>query len=107
MKAGALNSRIQFISYTQTSDGAGGSLPSSAQVIQTTNANVQPLKQDRTVEGNQQVLRGGYQIYIRYRRDFTPIKTYDIKYKDILITISSIQQSMEDRQMWLIIGLVK
>jgi len=107
MRSGALNSRIQFITYAQVSDGAGGSIPSAPTVALETNANVTPLKQDRTVEGNQQILKGGYSILTRYRRDFTPLKTMDIKYRDILITISSIQQSMEDRQMWLIIGLVK
>lgn len=105
MRSGKLNSRIDFISYPQIADGSGGSKPGEP-VYRTTNANVTPLKQDRTVEGNQQVLKGGYQILIRYRRDFVPLKTMDIRYKDEIITISSIQQYNEDRQMWLIIGLV-
>lgn len=107
MRAGRLNNRIEFYHYTSSQDGYGGQQPVTHVTDLTTNANVKPLNQDRTIQANQQVLVGGYQISIRYRQDFTPLKTMFIKYKNIDLTISSISQSEEDREMWFIIAMVK
>jgi SPP1 family predicted phage head-tail adaptor len=105
LNSGSLNHRITFFEYIQTSDGHGGSAPAKSNIF-TTNANVKPLRQDRTVIGNQSELTGGYQIYIRYRRDIQPDKLFYIDYRGNILTISSIQQSDEDREMWLIIAMV-
>jgi len=105
MKAGKLNSRIEFYHYTTPTDGSGGTLPEVKTVDLATNANIKPLGQDRTVQANQSELIGGYQVYVRYRRDFTPLKTMFIGYKDLELSISSISQSDEDREMWFIIAM--
>jgi len=107
MRAGKLNSRIEFYHFTTPADGYGGTLPTIKVSDLVTNANVRPLRQDRTVQANQSDLIGGYEITVRYRRDFTPLKTMFIQYQDITLTVSSISQSEEDRQMWSIIGMVK
>jgi head-tail adaptor len=106
MKAGTLNHRIHFYDMQQVPDGYGGSEPREYEVY-ATNANVRPLRQDRSVQGNQSVLTGGYEIYFRYRPDITPNKLWSIRYKNELLTISSIQQWEEDRKMWFIIAMAK
>jgi SPP1 family predicted phage head-tail adaptor len=106
LKAGALNYRVTFWHNTQLADGAGGSKPTRVD-IRTTNAHVRPLRQDRTLQANQGDLIGGYEIYIRYRVDFTPLKTMFIDYRGITLSINSVQQWDEDREVWFIVGMVK
>lgn len=107
MRSGRLNYRIEFYTYGNASDGSGGSRPTPRTSYWVTNANVKPLGQDRTVQGNQSDLIGGYQITVRYRRDKTPVKTMFIDYKGLELTINSITQSEEDREMWFIIAMRK
>ena len=78
MKAGQLNHRIEFVKVVQTAVAGGGTEPSYETYL-TTNANVEPLKQDRTEVGNQSALMGGYTIICRYRRDKYPDKTMLIR----------------------------
>jgi len=106
LKAGKLNHRIVFIQYVQTPDGAGGSTPTE-KTVYWTQANVRPLRQYRSVQANQQVLQGGYELYFRYRPDVVINKLWHIRYKAEYLTISSIQQWNEDRRMWFVIAMVK
>lgn len=106
MKAGKLNHHILFVSYTQIADGHGSSVP-QVKTEYRTQAHLKPLRQDRSVQVNQQVLQGGYEVYFRYRRDVQINKLWFIRYLNMELTINSIQQWDEDRRMWFVIAMVK
>lgn len=104
MNASQLAHRITFFEYAQANDGAGGTMPTRRDFY-STNAKVTHLKQSRTVQGNQERLTGGYEIYINWRPDMTPQPDWFVDYKGKLLTVTSVVDVNEERKWWHIIAV--
>lgn len=108
VRSGELRYKIKFVEFPQERVPGGGSLPTTRNpfTLDESWSKVTPLKNVRTVQANQEVLNSGYEIIVRYKRNFTPLKTMFIKYKDLVMTITSIQQYDENREFWQIIAMI-
>lgn len=96
--------RIQFYSLLTTSDGAGGSIPGEV-LYWDTRAEVAPLKNSRTLEGNQMALNQGFTFRIAYRSDKAVEQSMILKYNGRTLTISSVEDIKEHRKELLIVAM--
>lgn len=96
--------RVQFYSLLGTSDGAGGTIPGEA-LYWDTRAEVTPLKNSRTLEGNQMALDQGFTFKVAYRSDKTVEQSMILKYNSRTLTISSVEDVKEYRKFLFIVAM--
>lgn len=86
MKLGAYDQRIQFISFGQVSDGAGGYTPVE-EVLLTTLARFDQLKQSGSLEKVLMGLPTAYRLGIMVRSGFEIKVGMLVKWKDVVYKV--------------------
>ena len=88
IKTGELNQRIEIMSFADVSDGSGG-VVSEEVVYWSTSARVKPIKSSSYLQANQESLKDGFDITVRYRVDKIVKPDMRIKYRSGYLTITS------------------
>jgi len=88
IKTGELNQRIEIMAMQSVSDGAGGTVDTEV-VYWSTSARVKPIKSSSYLQANQESLKDGLDITVRYRVDKIVKPDMRIKYRGGYLTITS------------------
>ena len=88
IKTGELNQRIEIMAMQSVSDGAGGTVDTEV-VYWSTSARVKPIKSSSYLQANQESLKDGFDITVRYRVDKIVKSDMRIKYRSGYLTITS------------------
>jgi len=88
INSGQLNQRIEIYASEDQDNGSGGTNPMSI-LYWSTNAQVLPLKSNRSLQANQELLKDGFKFTIRDRNDKTIHPYMQIKYRGSWLTIQS------------------
>lgn len=91
MRFGKYDQKIQFVSFGQISDGAGGYIPDEV-VDLTTFARIDQLKVSADLEQSQMQLPETYRVRMMVRSGFNPTVKNMIKWRDDLFEISNAPQ---------------
>lgn len=91
MRYGKYDQKIQFISYTQVSDGAGG-YDSTEKVDLTTFARIEQLKVRADIEQSQMQLPAVYRVRVMVRKGFLPMVNSNVKWRGDIYQISTTPQ---------------
>lgn len=87
---GKYNEKVIFQGFSNTSDGAGGILSSSYNVL-TTFARVTQIRGNNAIESQELVLPNTYEIAIQFRNSFTPSEDHRILYRSKYYKIISVR----------------
>lgn len=87
---GKYDQKVEFISFQAISDGAGGTTPSPAVMLQTF-ASVNQTNGKSSTEAGEMVLPNTYTVRIQYRASFIPSELYQIYYRNRYYKITSVQ----------------
>lgn len=96
IKTGELNQRIEIMSFADVSDGSGG-VVSEEVVYWSTSARVKPIKSSSYLQANQESLKDGFDITVRYRVDKIVKPDMRIKYRSGYLTITSAPTDYVDK----------
>lgn len=97
IKTGELNQRIEIMAFQDESDGAGGTV-SNEFVYWSTFAKVTPMKSGSYLQANQESLKDGFDITVRYRIDKSIKQDMRIKYRTGYLTIISAPTDYVNKQ---------
>jgi len=96
IKTGELNQRIEIMAFADVSDGSGGVI-SEEVVYWSTSARVKPIKSSSYLQANQESLKDGFDITVRYRIDKSIKQDMRIKYRSGYLTITSAPTDYESK----------
>lgn len=96
IKTGELNQRIEIMAMQSQSDGAGGTVDTEI-VYWSTSARVKPIKSSSYLQANQESLKDGFDITVRYRVDKIVKPDMRIKYRSGYLTITSAPTDYVDK----------
>lgn len=96
IKTGELNQRIEIMAMQSVSDGAGGTVDTEV-VYWSTSARVKPIKSSSYLQANQESLKDGFDITVRYRVDKIVKPDMRIKYRSGYLTITSAPTDFVDK----------
>jgi len=96
IKTGELNQRIEIMAMQSVSDGAGGTIDTEV-VYWSTSARVKPIKSSSYLQANQESLKDGFDITVRYRVDKIVKPDMRIKYRSGYLTITSAPTDYVDK----------
>lgn len=96
IKTGELNQRIEIMAMESVSDGAGGTVDTEV-VYWSTSARVKPIKSSSYLQANQESLKDGFDITVRYRIDKIVKPDMRIKYRSGYLTITSAPTDYVDK----------
>ena len=96
IKTGELNQRIEIMAMSDISDGSGGVI-SEEIVYWSTSARVKPIKSSSYLQANQESLKDGFDITVRYRVDKIVKPDMRIKYRSGYLTITSAPTDYVDK----------
>lgn len=99
IKTGELNQRIEIMAMQSVSDNAGGTIDTEI-VYWSTSARVKPIKSSSYLQANQESLKDGFDITVRYRVDKIVKPDMRIKYRSGYLTITSAPTDYVDK-IWL------
>lgn len=102
--AGLLNQKIEILSFSDTDDGAGGSVPVS-EVYWSTTAEVKQLKASRQLQSNQETLKPSFSFTVRYRDDRFLNVDMQVKWRNQLFAIQSAEPDFVYLDKLVIIGM--
>lgn len=86
---GKYDQKVSFISFGQTSDGAGGYIPSET-VSLTTFASVKQLSAGDSIEASQLELPETLEVRIQYRNGFRPTQAMQVLYRSNYYKITGV-----------------
>lgn len=102
MNFGKYDQKVDFISYSNVTDGYGGTEPTETLVLSTF-ASVRQLRGNDGVEASQMVFPNTYQLMVQVREGFTPTVAMMVKYRDVVYKISGVMRKYERMsQEWVI-----
>jgi len=102
MNGGDLQKKVQFITYTKASDGAGGWENINPVTLLTTWCRARQIKASRTAENLQEGINAVYELKLRMRANFNPQSNYTVKFDNNEHNITEVVQDLKDRAFWLI-----
>lgn len=93
---GKYDQKVEFITFSPVSDGAGGTIISEA-ISLATFASVKQTNGKSANESGEMVLPNRYTVAIQYRRSFIPSENYQIYYRNRYYKIIGVQ--LDDQRM--------
>lgn len=91
MRFGKYDQKVQFVSFTKESDGAGGYIPTE-NVDLTTFARITQLKIKADIEQTQMNLPATYRVGVMVRSGFLPMVQNNVKWRGDLYQIITTPQ---------------
>lgn len=88
MKLGKYDQKIEFITEGQTSDGAGGHIP-SIDVVLATWARVEQLATSKNIEQAQMQLPSIFRLGVQARKGFTITTAHSVRWREEIYQIIS------------------
>jgi SPP1 family predicted phage head-tail adaptor len=102
---GKYDQKVEFINFQTISDGAGGTTPTPAVMLQTF-ASVKQTNGKSGLESGEMVLPNTYTVAIQYRVSFVPSEIYQIFYRSRYYKITSVQLENQRQHKEYIIQMV-
>lgn len=103
MISGLLNQKIDIIQFTDTDDGAFGTVPVEVSYW-ATSANVKPMKASRSLQANQETLKPAFVFEVRFRDDKFLNVDMQVKWRGQYFTIQSAEPDYVYKEKIVIIG---
>jgi SPP1 family predicted phage head-tail adaptor len=91
---GKYDQKIDFISFSNVSDGYGGTEPTETLVLSTF-ASVRQLRANDGIEASQMVFPVAYQVMVQVREGFTPTVAMMVKYRNQKYKIAGVIKRIE------------
>lgn len=86
--SGAINQKIEILSFEDVNDGSGGTIPQSL-VYWATNAEVRPLRSARGLQANSEELKPAFEFTVRFRDDKNIDVDMQLRWRNELFVIQS------------------